>query len=274
MVMIQNRLLGLYYTTLHEYCEESGFPSPAPPMDDVIAHWNAAFAPVRSEVESISFIARGKAAHQPMSKTIDTTKSSIPPPNGPRRTPTGLISNPQPRTLRIPSTASLPEDEQPSPAPSFKRPDYSHATDFTTATMLGGGAVHRSLTTPSPATSTAADPSRRDYFASSTSSLSNPSLRTKTSNGSFNTNGLIRSTNTIASNGNGTFPLKKKPPPPPPPKRVPSTNDLFVVAQYAFAGQGSGDLSFREGDRIRVVKRTDTDQDWYVPTYLPTYLAF
>jgi hypothetical protein len=37
-----------------------------------------------------------------------------------------------------------------------------------------------------------------------------------------------------------------------------------VVAQYAFVGQGGGDLSFREGDRIKVVKRTGTDQDWYV----------
>lgn len=59
---------------------------------------------------------------------------------------------------------------------------------------------------------------------------------------------------------------KKKPPPPPPPKRGLTARqpDIFVVAQYDFHGQGAGDLSFREGDRIRIVKKTATDQDWWV----------
>jgi hypothetical protein len=59
--------------------------------------------------------------------------------------------------------------------------------------------------------------------------------------------------------------VKKKPPPPPPPKRFASSApDEFVIAQYAFTGQGQGDLSFREGDRIKIVKKTGTDQDWWV----------
>lgn len=59
---------------------------------------------------------------------------------------------------------------------------------------------------------------------------------------------------------------KKKPPPPPPPKKNLALRqpDEFVVAQYDFSGQGEGDLSFREGDRIRIVKKTATDQDWWV----------
>ena len=36
------------------------------------------------------------------------------------------------------------------------------------------------------------------------------------------------------------------------------------MALYDFPGQGRGDLSFREGDRIKVLKRTDTDQDWWL----------
>lgn len=36
-----------------------------------------------------------------------------------------------------------------------------------------------------------------------------------------------------------------------------------MVAQYDFVGQGDGDLSFSTGDRIRVVKKTGTDQDWW-----------
>lgn len=71
---------------------------------------------------------------------------------------------------------------------------------------------------------------------------------------------------TISLSGGGAPIVKKKPPPPPPkPKRI-NTNqpEVFVEALYDFAGQGAGDLSFQEGDRIKVVKKTGTDQDWWV----------
>ncbi|KAK4239485.1 hypothetical protein C8A03DRAFT_14129 [Achaetomium macrosporum] len=226
IILIQNRLLGLYYTTLHGYCEEFGFPSPPPPMQDVVAAWNGAFDPARSKVESISFIARGKAAQQP-----------IPAPNnGARRASSSLVSGVQARTLRIQSGTSsqTTEDNTPS-APPYKRPDYSNATDFTAATILGGGAVNRSNGTSLSVTSE----QQRDYF---------------------NKPGPASTASHIAAN---TLAAKKKKPPPPPPKRAPTTTpDEWVVARYAFTGEGQGDLSFQEGDRIKVVRKTGTDQDW------------
>ncbi|KAL2020472.1 hypothetical protein VTK56DRAFT_8357 [Thermocarpiscus australiensis] len=233
LVMIQNRLLGLYYTTLHGYCEKYGFPSPPPPMQEVIAIWNTAFSPVRGGVESISFIARGKAVHQPMSTGSDPSSRkpsalSVSPSNGFRRTSSGLIpsASPQPRTLRLPSTTSAQHSSpalrdhsrQSDPASSsHNKPDSSTATDFTTATMLGAAALHRG--------------GQRSH----------------------------------APQAIDTSARKKPPAPPPPPKRALAAKpDEWVVAQYAFPGQGAGDLSFREGDRIRVVRRTETSQDWWV----------
>jgi hypothetical protein len=32
---------------------------------------------------------------------------------------------------------------------------------------------------------------------------------------------------------------------------------------YDFEGQGEGDLSFREGERIRVTKKTSSSHDWW-----------
>lgn len=55
----------------------------------------------------------------------------------------------------------------------------------------------------------------------------------------------------------------KKKPPPPPPKRIGSNQGLFVTALYDFGGQSAGDLAFREGDRIRVLKKTDSTDDWW-----------
>lgn len=282
LVLLQNRLLGLYYTSLHGYCEELGFPSPPPPMSEVIASWSSAFQPVQREVESISFIARGRSIHQPLNLSNDTQgrKSSIqapPPSNGFRRAPSGLIAStnstaPQPRTLRIPSGGSVSHSQDPSPQrspSSYKRPDYLAPTDFTTATALGGATIDRSMTRSPGRLSPGDTRTGRDYFSSNATSRANtdrsvsPSPHRGVLTPAGHTNG-----NTVSNGGSysGGPVVKKKPPPPPPPKRIQSNKppEEYVVAQYSFQGQGTGDLSFREGDRIKIVKKTDTDQDWWV----------
>ncbi|KAK3996258.1 hypothetical protein QBC44DRAFT_160142 [Cladorrhinum sp. PSN332] len=239
LVLIQNRLLGLYYTALNTYCEEWDFPSPPPPMDDVISIWNAAFSPIKSQIETISFVrARSMAQQAPTA--------------GYKRTHSGLIPTPanapQPRALRVPSSSSnrapSPEARQPSPSPSTRpKPEWANPTDFTTATILGGGAVDRS----------------RDRSPNSTHNSSSYFSRSPNTSQSHLA-GVSPSASTNTVNG---F-VKKKPPPPPAKKFVPKPKpDVWVVALYTFTGEGAGDLSFQEGDRIKVVTKTDTDQDWW-----------
>jgi len=59
-IMTQNTLLAQYYTVLHNYCTEEGFPSPPPPMDDVIAQWDTDFKPIQRDVEAINLLLEGK----------------------------------------------------------------------------------------------------------------------------------------------------------------------------------------------------------------------
>jgi hypothetical protein len=228
-IMIQNTLLAQYYTILHNYCEENGFPSPPPPMDEVIATWNRDFKPTQQEVESINCIARGKAVHQPMNLGDDRRGSSVTGlglRNGVRN---GLANrrassqntlsaqpvspNPEARVMRIPSSNSIPTvnapEPSPSPEPVYSPPDYSsHLTPSS------------SYSAHSPAGPSA------DYFQRGA--------------------------------------VQKKKPPPPPPKRIGSQNSgLYAVALYAFEGQCQGDLSFKEGDQIKIVKKTDSTDDWW-----------
>jgi amphiphysin len=56
---------------------------------------------------------------------------------------------------------------------------------------------------------------------------------------------------------------KKRPPPPPPPKPSVGVKPEFVVAMYDFAGQSEGDLAFAAGTKIKVVKKTDSMEDWW-----------
>ncbi|KAH9905335.1 SH3 domain-containing protein [Xylariomycetidae sp. FL2044] len=270
VVLVQNRLLGLYYTTLHNYCQDYNFPSPPPPMEDVIALWSVGYEPVKRETESISCLATGKAVKMPMKLPDDPTNQDRKPStsstsssvaeNGFRRTSSGLISSNSgapppvtgPRPNRIPSSTSI-ASSQPNPGirprPSFT--DHLAPTDFTTASRLGQGYSPQ----PSPSVSPGAVRSRPDYFGGIPSAARPSTASTTASAASFNT---------AMSTASGPAAIKKKPPPPPP-KRIASIPPAeFVVAQYAFSGQGAGDLSFREGDRIKIVKKTNTDQDWWV----------
>ncbi|KAI0447186.1 hypothetical protein F4803DRAFT_356886 [Xylaria telfairii] len=256
VVALQNRFLGLYYTTLHTYCETHGFPSPPPPMDEVVAVWSAGYEPVKREFESITCIATGKAVRMPMTLPDDPSfqghgpgspSASTPTIDGPRRSSSGLIPTngifKPSRPNRIPSTTSL--SSQPSPVLG-PRPFIGNnltPTDFTTASRLG------QQSTPSVSPNSLRPPS--DYFNNRPPSTSSTAASTT-------------SINTSASGSSFVF-AKKKAPPPPPPKRIPSRQlEEFVIAQYAFSGQGAGDLSFREGDRIKIVKKTDTLDDWWV----------
>ncbi|GAA5944260.1 BAR and SH3 domain-containing protein [Sporobolomyces koalae] len=56
--------------------------------------------------------------------------------------------------------------------------------------------------------------------------------------------------------------LAGKRPPPPPPNR-PKPAAVYVTALYDYVGQAEGDLSFNAGDKIEVVKKTESDQDWW-----------
>lgn len=57
---------------------------------------------------------------------------------------------------------------------------------------------------------------------------------------------------------------KKKPPPPPlKPKPKHLDDSVYVTALYTFQGQAAGDLSFKEGDKIKVTRKTDSVDDWW-----------
>ncbi|KAK5744959.1 hypothetical protein LTR17_001710 [Elasticomyces elasticus] len=68
----------------------------------------------------------------------------------------------------------------------------------------------------------------------------------------------------LASSAMSAAAAKKKPPPPKPAKRMMSGQHVeYVTAIYDFDGQNDGDLAFREGDRIQVVHKTESVDDWW-----------
>lgn len=67
----------------------------------------------------------------------------------------------------------------------------------------------------------------------------------------------------LASSASGT--IKKAPPPPPPMKRGASNIPpaQYCTALFDFAAQADGDLSFKVGDRIQIIERSENQDDWW-----------
>ena len=214
-------------------------------MTDIISAWNAEFKPAQRNVESFACIAGGKAVRRPLKLEDQTNGNSVAVVNHrngyPQRQASiqsiqSLQSTPS-SSLKPPSSPAISAtSDPPSPEP-YTRPKIPSVPSQTSLSLATPN-YNSTLSSPSPGEALSAHAPagpRADYFhrdrLSSASSLAS-----------------------IAA---------KKKPPPPPPKRMPSTQSFWVTALYEFAGQGQGDLVFREGDRIKVVKKTDSTDDWW-----------
>ncbi|KAF2426540.1 hypothetical protein EJ08DRAFT_593457 [Tothia fuscella] len=275
-IMIQNTLLGQLYTTLHNYSQDHGFPSPPPEMPEIIAIFEGNFTPLRLEAESsLRMLAMGKAIHQPM--TLDGASKSYSGMNirnnagnaiSSRRgnssnnvKPAAIMGKPSPTSPHPPPAP--PSDDQPElphlysdmktnpdtrggwrkPSdPNLLSPQTSHASHYSQNAYGGAN--------PSPPASVASS-SNHDYFPPSAAHIANMKPRPSITS--------MSSSTSLAS----SIAAKKKPPPPPPAKRIPSQQFEYVTALYDFTGEGPGDLSFREGDRIKIIKKTGSEQDWW-----------
>ncbi len=231
-VLIQNTLLAQYYTTIHHYCLDHDFPSPAPPMQKVISAWDADFRPLQREIETgINCIGSGKAVKMPM-KLEDQPHSS---------TLTGLnirngITQKRIGAPPVPNKAigaAAPHTLPPSTSPVIAaRPSPSQ--------MALSLPADNGSTTPGSSAGHSPIASRVDQFSRD----------------------RLPSTSSSSSTAASVV-AKKKPPPPVPVKRSSSSSVVYVTALYNFDGENDGDLAFREGDQIRVTKKTESVNGWW-----------
>ena len=262
-IMTQNTLLAQSYTLLHDFCDREGFPDPPPSANAIMSTWDADFRPVKQEFESVACIAGGK-----------TLRTSMRIEEKPHGSVTGLNIRNGISSQRHPSQSRIEDKPQ-------------NIRNGISAQRRPSGNQSNALMPPSPAMSATSDPPSPDHRESSRPRIASvPSqtslgLSTPNYNSSavaspppgdpamhapagprgdyFNRDRLpSNSSMTMASIAAG-----KKKPPPPPPKKIPSAQGTWVTALYEFAGQGHGDLVFREGDRIKVTKKTESTDDWW-----------
>jgi len=294
-IALQTTLVGQLYTVLDAYTRQYGFPNPAPPDAEIVRVWDAEWNPLRRELESgIGLVAKGKAVHMALGVPAEKAKGSYTGlgirdkvmPSRPATKPAGLPSGTGSTTsqLAIAQAETHGEEEEVAP-PKPPRPGAMTSNSSRSIPSATGNGYRRPSapydnnptvlppsypTTPSGYPEVDTPPSRYQTPANGSSPLVTPSaslVQIPSNTSDYFANAQRRPSNqsqlSIASSAAVIGAAKKKPPPPVPAKRLPSFQSQFVTAMYDFPGQGEGDLSFREGDRIRVVKKTESVDDWW-----------
>jgi amphiphysin len=253
-VMIQNTLLAQLYTVLHGYCGDYGFGTSPPEADEIMRVFEADFTSLRLEVESgIMMLARGKAIAQPMGGSEkgksytglnirNGVQSKIAERRGTSQTKTSTLGRPHAAAIE-----ERPPSPEATPPPAYNMVSRPKITSNGNSSFSKSSHALLSPDYGSPSSTTS--PSQGDYFAPASHTSSFTPRRP--------------SAQSLASSISLASIASKKKPPPPPPKRMPSQQFEYVTALYDFNGEGEGDLSFREGDRIRIVKKTGSVNDWW-----------
>jgi hypothetical protein len=201
-------------------------------MEEVVQVWKSDFLHIQQEIEGFSTIANGKAVRGEHDRSNGSQSNGI----GSRR----------PSWNRQVSGTSPGRSLAP-PAPNIgTKPRIGE----TLSTSPSATSNYLSVKSPSPAAS--ASDYASEHYSPGQASRSDYFSRGR------------QPSSTSTTPGSGLSAIGKKKPPPPPPPRAKSANQaIYVTALYDFGGQGEGDLVFREGDRIRVIKKTDSTDDWW-----------
>lgn len=301
-IRIQTTLVGQYYTILDQYTREHGLPNPAPGNADIIGTHEQEFTALRKELEGgLVTISNGKAVHMPM--TLPEKDGSTISGYGIRnkimsRKPSAQNVNPsrpaigasQSQPLQLKATAEHDDyDEEPAPVkpprpnqqPSYGMPSPAISPYGAPSPAIPMSSKPRIPSTSAQATGPPPYSEKPSPMIPNYSNAGTPNQAyggaTPPSYGGTPLNGLSNSDyfsqqqeNARRASASSSISAasiaakKKKPPPPIPTKRLPSVQQAqYVTALFDYEGQAEGDLSFRDGDRIRIVKKTESTDDWW-----------
>ncbi|KAI9344481.1 hypothetical protein BD770DRAFT_190280 [Pilaira anomala] len=88
-----------------------------------------------------------------------------------------------------------------------------------------------------------------------------PPLKKKPELSSYSSLNNNNNSNSLLPDQQTVLKKKRAPPPPPPPSRGPKKE--YVEALYDYGGDMEGDLSFSVGDRIEIIEKTESTDDWW-----------
>ena len=225
-------MFGHYYTALHDYCQQYGYPIPSSEWRQVQSEGEEAFVPVRRHVESISMIQKGRAVKQPFHSRPDSLQTKT----VSHSTPSGITKN-----------GALPP-----PVPGQQQQQSSPTLEFSSKpTRTTSNTSYTSYNRPSPPASTASfhTANASEYFSPTSGGANRQGSQPPTPY--LGTVSKTPSSASLASAA-AAIAVKKKPPPPPSRKTgaypaTPVSNDIKRAEQELKAEQDA-----QESERLRM----------------------
>ncbi|CEL00512.1 hypothetical protein ASPCAL00112 [Aspergillus calidoustus] len=208
-------------------------------MDLIVKEWEQACLPIQEQIDSFATFASGKAV-----------RSSSRPPNDRRPSHTLNRFRSNHNLSGHQSSATSPADMRPIPA-------------YNSKPSLGSRSKSASSAPVTPSVPLLTKPPIQSFPSSSQVDVRTPSSSHLTTDSSEQYLNGLSPQKLLSIQTSPVLVGKKKPPPPPPKPRSASSHASFVTALYDFGGQSVGDLAFQTGDRIRVLKKTDSTDDWW-----------
>ncbi|KAK6351842.1 hypothetical protein TWF718_004987 [Orbilia javanica] len=275
---ITTDFVGIQYRFINDFAVRHSLVK----YDTLEEDWKGDFMPIKEHAEQFKLLQNGKAVHKPM-------ELKYPAPGSPVLEKKGFFSRRQ---------SSKTEEDIGHPIQRVRTsdapPSYSQSTQLDPPSgrpmsrqhSAGSGlGVEGKAAPPRPVSRKSSSgiwgkdkpsdasirPSVQKIQSSTSikSYQSEPSAATTLSTGTLGTNGMRlnskQSSASLASAAAAAAAKKKAPPPPVPlkSKPVPKKKDTYVVAMYDFQPQSQGDLAMKEGDRVKVIQKTDNVEDWW-----------
>ncbi|KAF3902131.1 hypothetical protein ABW21_db0204616 [Orbilia brochopaga] len=263
---LYSSFIGQKYRLVHEFAQRHSLTD----YEEFEQEWKRDFMPIKEHVESFKLLQHGKAVLKPM----ETQRPPERP--GPSavtkgqfwRRPSGKGSE----DLGMTSPTSKASDAAPPPY-SETDSSFPRRPSNTSAVSLGvhdkkPGISSRKSSTDLWSKDVKSDlsPAPRPGIQKIHSSASINSQHSSMAAPTLYGNGALKNTPSSASLATAAAAAAKKKPPPPVPKakpQLPKPRDTYMVALYKFEPQNEGDLSLNEGDRVKVVQKSDSTEGEY-----------
>ena len=274
LCMVQNTLLGHYYTALHDFCQQHGYLIPTPEWTQVQTEFDDAFGAAKRDTERLSTLQRGKAVKTEFYSRPDSLQTRTVSHRTNSAGSSGMLA-PTRSNGRLPPPVPAPGAGGVTPPPPIDlstRPrrrqqgavdgGRQHVRAAVAAHVDGvvphGG--HGAVRLPLNAAHVGRRQRRRlaPLGLAADVALPGPGLELRRRRPGHPPRGAVVGGGADCRQDQAAAPAAADAA-----ARAQGAQQDWVVAQYDFAGEGEGDLSFREGDRIRVVVRTASTNDWW-----------
>ncbi|KAK6542671.1 hypothetical protein TWF694_006615 [Orbilia ellipsospora] len=257
--------IGQKYRYIHEFAQRHSITE----YQNLEQEWKQDFMPIKDHAEGFKLLQSGKAVHKPM-ETHAAPESKMRPAFLGRRKSSQAGSEIRPPLSRNRS------HEAGAPPPAYAEVEAPSSPPMSRKQSTGSGlSVDSKVAPPKPPISRKssgsiwAKPSDGSIRPSIQKIQSSTSVKSYTADsptsGAATPNGLASRASSASLAAAAAAAAKKKAPPPIPMKSkpVPKPKDVYVVSLYKFDPQNAGDLALNEGDRVKVIQKTENVEDWW-----------